>query len=68
MCSAMTDKQIRTRLKSLAGIEGSQVALAGKMKVAPSYLSDVINGRRDAGPAILEYLGLTRVTTIKEDA
>jgi transcriptional regulator with XRE-family HTH domain len=38
--------------------------------VSPPYLSDVYRGRRDPGPALLEYLGLerkvvTQVTYVK---
>ena len=36
-------------------------ALAAEMQCSAAYLSDVLNGRRDPGPKILEYLGLERV-------
>jgi transcriptional regulator with XRE-family HTH domain len=40
-------------------LEGrTQVDLAAEMEITPQYLSDVLSGRRDPGPKILEYLGL----------
>lgn len=40
-----------------------QARAAGKLKdvVSPGYVSDVVNLRRDPGPALLEALGLERV-------
>lgn len=32
--------------------------LAAEMNCSAAYLSDVLNGRREPGPKILEYLGL----------
>ena len=59
----MTLDQILKRLRSLVTIAGSQAALAKTMGVTPSYLSDVLQGRRAPGPAILKYLGLERSYT-----
>lgn len=39
---------------------GSQRALADRLGVTPAYLGDVLRGRRDPGPAILEALGLEK--------
>lgn len=39
---------------------GSQNALAKEFGIGAAYLSDVLNGRREAGPAILAGLGLKR--------
>ena len=36
----------------------TQADLAAEMDITPQYLSDVLSGRRDPGPKILEYLGL----------
>lgn len=49
---------IRTRIGS-----GSQVALAQEMGVSPTYLGDVIHGRKEPGKKILDALGLKRVVT-----
>ena len=62
----MTSAQIRKRLRALAAARGSQRALAATMSVTPSYLSDVLAGRREPGPAILTYLGLERAYQRKE--
>lgn len=59
----MTLDQIIRRLRNLAEIAGSQAALAKQIGVTPSYLSDVLTERRDPGPAILSYLGLTKTYT-----
>ena len=61
----MTDAEIRAKLKACAATAGSQRALADKIGVSAVYLSDVIRGRRDAGPMILEWMGLERTTTTK---
>lgn len=40
-------------------LEGKkQAELAAEMEITPQYLSDVLSGRRDPGPKILDYLGL----------
>jgi DNA-binding transcriptional regulator YdaS (Cro superfamily) len=43
----------------------SQAAWARKHGVSPAYVSDVINGRREPGPAILDALGIERVVTYR---
>lgn len=48
-------------LKSLAGENGSQGALAEKLKISPAYLNDVLHGRREPGRKICEPLGFERV-------
>lgn len=40
---------------------GCQSAFASRIDVSPQYLCDVLNGRRDPGPAILSALGLEKV-------
>lgn len=41
---------------------GGQEAFAAAAGVSPGHLSDVLNARREPGPAILGALGLVRVT------
>ena len=36
----------------------SQRELAKEIGIGEAYLSDLLRGRRDAGPIVLEYLGL----------
>lgn len=38
----------------------SQKSLATDIGCSPAYLNDVINRKRQPGPIILEFLGLTR--------
>ncbi len=59
----MTDSEIRARLRACAASAGSQRQLALKIGVSAVYLGDVLRGRRDPGPMILEWLGLERKTT-----
>jgi hypothetical protein len=47
---------------------GSETALAAKIDIKRQSLSDVLSGRREAGPAVLDYLGLKRVTTTRYEA
>lgn len=54
------------RLQVLANQLGGQKALAAKLKVSPQYLSDVMTGKSDPGPAILKALGYERVVLYKE--
>lgn len=44
---------------------GSQKDLAAKLGVSPTYISDVLNERKEPGEAILEPLGLERVVTYR---
>lgn len=44
---------------------GSQKALADELGVSDTYLSDVLNGRKEPGEAILIPLGLERVVTYR---
>lgn len=39
-------------------------ACARAWKISAAYISDVNNGRRDPGPAILGKLGLTKVVAV----
>lgn len=41
---------------------GSQRSWCKTHGISPPYLSDVLNGRRDPGPKILDVLGLEPVT------
>ena len=52
---------LRARLKGR-----TQTELAREFGVSPSYLSDVLSGRREPGASILEPLGLRRVVTYKK--
>ncbi len=43
----------------------TQTALAKELGIKKSYLSQILRGRVDAGPLVLEALGLERVVTYR---
>lgn len=49
-------------LKMLKDDQGERSAAeyARQIGISPQYLSDIYCGRRDPGPAVLEYLGLQK--------
>lgn len=46
-------------------VDGSQKAFAKRVGLSESYLSDVLNKRRDISPRILKFLGLERVISYR---
>lgn len=54
------DVDAATRLREVIRKEGSQLDASAKLGIAPSYLSDLLHGRRKFSDAILEKLGLRR--------
>jgi hypothetical protein len=60
----VTEQQVVAIIKVFIGKAGSLRTLAKAWKVSPALLSDVINGRRGPGPAILKNLGLERRVTV----
>jgi transcriptional regulator with XRE-family HTH domain len=59
----MTYDELISRIKILAVRTGSQAALADRLDVTPSYLNDVLLGRRMPGTKILEALNIKKVIT-----
>lgn len=55
----MTRDDIILLLRKRQGTR-TQTELAADIGVSKQYLSDVVLGHRDPGPAILEYLGLVK--------
>ena len=49
------------RLIALERGLGTRKALAAKLGIGPSYLSDIIHGRRDVSDRLLLKLGLQRI-------
>ncbi len=45
--------------------DGSQKAFAKRIGLSESYLSDVLNRRRNISPRILKFLGLERVISYR---
>jgi hypothetical protein len=60
----MTEDQVVDLIRQKVTQAGSMRGLAGEWDVTPSYISDLLNGRRAPGVKILGRLGLTRVKTI----
>jgi hypothetical protein len=52
--------QMRAVVKQAVDGYGSLREAARQWKVSPAYLSDVLNGRRAPGPAVLKPLGYER--------
>lgn len=46
---------------------GSQKALAARLGITAQYLSDVLNGRREPGEAVLKPLGLRKVIVYESE-
>lgn len=53
---------VRDMLRELAR-PSTDAALAKNLKLSPSYLSDVLLGRREPGPKLLAALGLRKVVS-----
>ena len=54
---------ILLRLQSRA--KPTQAAWAKAQGISPAYVSDVLNGRREPGPKILEAVGFHKVTAYR---
>lgn len=49
----------RSLLKARQG-DRTLFELGVEIGVSPAYLCDILNGRRELGPKVLRYLGLTK--------
>ena len=58
---SMTPTQFRKFLKTEADIAGSQAIFAKQCKVSAPYLSDVINGKREAADRLCAAIGFERI-------
>ena len=54
--------QLYADLRSAVHAAGDQKAFADLHGISPQYVSDVLNARKDPGPAILRALGLRKIT------
>lgn len=68
MKKVMTRQEVSDLLSDMVRREGSQIKVAEKIQVAPSYLSQVIRGAATPGPKILEYFNLEVVYRMRGDA
>jgi hypothetical protein len=62
----MDKEQVLDRLRAAVEQSGSQAAFARAHELRRTYLSDVLCGRRQPGPTILDALKLTREVTYRE--
>ena len=60
----MTRDEVINLLHRMMERAGSRAALAKEFGVSPAYIGDVLLGKRDPGPAILNVLGLRRQVQI----
>ncbi len=58
----MTAEAVRELLSAEVAQAATAQAWAAALGLSPSYVSDVLNGRREPGDKMLEVLGLQRVT------
>ena len=63
----LTLKDVLALLRKEADAVGSQKELAAKLGVTAQYVSDVLNGRREPGEAILKPLGLRKVISYESE-
>lgn len=59
----LTQEEFLSLIRDDVETEGSQKALASKLEVSETYLSDVLRGRRTAGNKILSRYNLRPVTS-----
>lgn len=65
----MTDKEVSEMIELILGaveIYGSQKTLATRMDISQSYLSDIINGRREPGPKVAKFFERQLVTVYRD--
>lgn len=65
----MTESDLRRKIMSevaRAKKHGGASAVAKRIGCSPSYLSDYLAGKRDAGVTIQEYLGVVRKITYQK--
>jgi hypothetical protein len=57
----LTNDEIRAKLRRTAKAMGGQKQLAAALGIAPSYLSDMINGIRDVPNSVAIQFGYSKV-------
>lgn len=58
--------QVIGMLREECAQSGSQYQWGTKHKLSPAYVSDVLKGRRNPGPAVLRALKLEAITQYRE--
>lgn len=62
----MTLDDVLRRLENHIHAKGGAASWAREMDISASYISDVLNRRREPGPRILKAMGLESVTIYQE--
>jgi len=62
----LTQAEVVEELRLLADSMSTHKALADRIGISAAYLSDVLHGRREPGPAICRFLKLAPETIYKE--
>lgn len=61
MTDLLDAEAVRSMLAAAIGAAGSQKAFAQQHGLSGAYLSEVVRGTRDPGPAVLGALGMEKV-------
>ena len=62
----LTERDVIERLQAAVQAVGSQKAFAVAHGISEQYVSDLLRGRRELSPKILDILGLERVVSYRE--
>ena len=62
---SLTLEQVRSELAKEVEEAGGVRAYARRRRLSAAYVSDMIRGRRDLGPGVLESLGLEKQVTVR---
>lgn len=60
MMKELTREDIIQLMRALADERGSQTAAAKEIGITLAYFNDVIQGRKDPGPSILQHFGVEK--------
>lgn len=58
----MTKDDVLTLIQQGVKAAGSQRAFACQCNVTTQYINDILRGRRDPGPKVLDMLGIEKTT------
>ena len=64
--SVMTRDELVQLLQHKIQQAGTQTAVAKELGITPAYLGDVLRGKREPGPSVLNALGLRSVITYEK--
>ncbi len=62
MSKELTLDQVIDLLRQLVASEGSNTAAAKRIGVTSAFVGQVLNGKKEPGPKMLEFFGIERET------